>query len=117
LSWLKHDLCPQVRWHPRSQRHFAVLTSDNRFAVFDARQPAAAQQVFRLPLQQGTGGGRFGIGMLEDAGSGNLRCVDFAFGAGSAWDVLSVYLMTRCALHCVENVWVESAVQCCSQTW
>jgi hypothetical protein len=83
-----------VRWHPRSRLHFATLTSDNVFSVFDISSPAEAEQAVRLPMRRGGG---VDIGFGAPGSHTSLRAVDFAFGPGAGWDVLSVYFMTRCA--------------------
>ena len=98
----------QVKWHPRSKLHFAVLTSDNTLAIFSTRQLVRPEQAFKLPVRNSVG---FGIGAMSpgaersgQAGAGgSLHMVDFAFGAGAGWDVLSVYLLSWCAAHLVQG--------------
>eukprot|EP00191_Tetraselmis_sp_GSL018_P015561 CAMPEP_0177582318 /NCGR_PEP_ID=MMETSP0419_2-20121207/2670_1 /TAXON_ID=582737 /ORGANISM="Tetraselmis sp., Strain GSL018" /LENGTH=459 /DNA_ID=CAMNT_0019071525 /DNA_START=212 /DNA_END=1587 /DNA_ORIENTATION=+ len=38
----------QVAWHPTSGRHFGLLTSDNVWHLFDAKQPEQPEQSFEL---------------------------------------------------------------------
>jgi hypothetical protein len=80
-----------VHWHLRSKLHFAVLTSDSTLSLFDVRSPAEAEQTFKLHM-----GRPSSIGIVPTASFGVVRAVDFAFGVGVGWDVLAVYLMTRC---------------------
>lgn len=84
----------QVSWHPHSQAHFAVLTSDNAFSIFRVHQPTTPEQLFKIspPRSIPTS---LSILSLENAPSDELAFVAFTVGSVHAWDPLMVYLLTR----------------------
>ncbi|CAN0909729.1 Nuclear pore complex protein NUP88 [Linum grandiflorum] len=74
----------QVSWHPYSETHIGVLSSDSVFRIFnlssDFLQPE--QEYYLQPLQPG--------------GSRNAACmsaVDFSFGGDHLWDRFSVFVL------------------------
>lgn len=81
----------QVSWHPHSDDHLVVLTSDNRLRLYNVPHSlAVAEQTFHvLPQPAGTPG-RYG--MAAAAAAPNF--VAFAFGPPSGWGLLTVLLLS-----------------------
>eukprot|EP00879_Flechtneria_rotunda_P024467 GHRR01025938.1.p1 GENE.GHRR01025938.1~~GHRR01025938.1.p1 ORF type:complete len:750 (+),score=265.70 GHRR01025938.1:261-2510(+) len=80
----------QVAWHPSSSRHFATLTSDNRWRLYNTNNLAEAEQTYALHLP----GTQTSLGIHRSSGP-TPRFTAFAFGPLAAgWASLSVMLLT-----------------------
>lgn len=85
----------QVAWHPHSNLHFGLLTSDNTWRLYNVQDVSMAvrvqlrcigmgitcpqEQTFELQLQR-----RRRFGLLDTARAAH-RVVSFAFGDGPGW--------------------------------
>ena len=80
----------QAGWHPDSDSHLALLTSDSVWRLYNVRSPGLAEQTFKLSPP----GRRGGLG-LDSGGGGGAAVVAFSFGAAACWERFSVYFLTR----------------------
>lgn len=103
--------CPGVsvkkfRWVPGSANHFAVLASNNRWAVFDARNPQVAVQTYKLEFSTPAG-------WVRTSGA----AVSFDFCPRVAWGHFSVVFLRNdhsVFLVCpvvVPGMWVSKRVR------
>jgi nuclear pore complex protein Nup88 len=80
----------QIEWHPDSDSHLAVLTSDNVWRLYNTQRADLAEQTFELQLR-----GRRGLGLGGGGSSSNGRAVAaFAFGPPEGWQRFAVYFLT-----------------------
>jgi nuclear pore complex protein Nup88 len=78
----------QIAWHPHSDRHVAILTSDATWRLYDVSRPDLAEQTFELQASTG----RRGLGLdLDHVFSSPVA---FSFGQGAGWDMFSVYFLS-----------------------
>ncbi|CAN1174810.1 Nuclear pore complex protein NUP88 [Linum perenne] len=74
----------QVAWHPYSETHLGVLSSDSVFRIFnlssDVLQPE--QEYYLQPLQPG-----------RSRNAASMCAVDFSFGGDHLWDRFSVLVL------------------------
>ncbi|CAI0415825.1 unnamed protein product [Linum tenue] len=74
----------QVSWHPYSETHLGVLSSDSVFRIFnlsaDVLQPE--QEYFLQPLQPG-----------RSRNASSMCPVDFSFGGDHLWDRFAVFVL------------------------
>jgi len=77
----------QITWHPHSDRHVAILTSDATWRLYDVTKPDLAEQTFELH----SASRRRGLGLDIDTGSSSP--VAFSFGQGPAWDMFAIYFL------------------------
>ncbi|KAK9817682.1 hypothetical protein WJX72_000600 [[Myrmecia] bisecta] len=75
----------QVSWHPGSEAHLAVLTSDNTWRLYSVHDLSLPEQRFELQLK-----GRRSLGL---GGGQGRQAVAFAFGAAHAWERYTVYFV------------------------
>ncbi|KAL4436121.1 hypothetical protein ABPG77_005569 [Micractinium sp. CCAP 211/92] len=80
----------QVAWHPDSDAHLAVLTSDNTWRLYNTQHADLAEQTFELQLHSRRG---LGLGASSSDGSGRAVAA-FAFGPPEQWQRFSVYFLT-----------------------
>lgn len=78
----------QIGWHPDSDSHLAVLTSDNVWRLYNTQRADLAEQTFELQLR-----GRRGLGLGSGGGSGRAVAA-FAFGPPEGWQRFSVFFLT-----------------------
>jgi nuclear pore complex protein Nup88 len=86
----------QATWHPESNQHVAVLTSDCTFRLYNIRIPDIPEQLFELNISKG----RVGIA-LDEGNESEVRAlvddkflpVSFSFGVGDVWDRFAVYFL------------------------
>ena len=85
----------QAGWHPDSDSHLALLTSDSVWRLYNVRTPGLAEQTFELSPP----GRRASLGLGGDASSagagGGAAVVAFSFGAAACWERFAVYFLTR----------------------
>lgn len=86
----------QASWHPDSDSHVAVLTSDCTLRLYNIRSPDLPEQVFELNASKG----RVGISLDEGQDSDVRALVDdkflpvsFHFGVGELWDRFAIYFL------------------------
>ena len=79
----------QVEWHPHSDRHVAVLTSDATWRLYDTSRPDLAEQIFELHPSTS----KRGLGL--EVGPSLSAPVAFSFGKGPGWDAFAVYFLTQ----------------------
>ncbi|KAG7667001.1 hypothetical protein Ndes2526B_g04509 [Nannochloris sp. 'desiccata'] len=77
----------QITWHPHSDRHVAILTSDATWRLYDVTRPDLAEQTFELHSTSR----RRGLGL--DVGPVFSSPVAFSFGQGPTWDMFAVYFL------------------------
>lgn len=77
----------QVEWHPHSDRHVAVLTSDTTWRLYDVLRPELAEQTFELHPSSS----RRGLGLEIEPSLSNP--VAFSFGKCPGWDAFAVYFL------------------------
>jgi nuclear pore complex protein Nup88 len=77
----------QITWHPHSDRHVAILTSDATWRLYDVTKPDLAEQTFELHSTSR----RRGLGLDVDTLFSSP--VAFSFGQGPAWDMFAVYFL------------------------
>ncbi|GIL88245.1 hypothetical protein Vretifemale_16191 [Volvox reticuliferus] len=97
----------QVAWHPHSEEHFVVLTSDNRLRLYHVTHTlAVAEQTLHIVLATKALPQRYGLG-LTAASPGTLGAatggttgdaptsdiVAFAFGPAVGWGLFSFLLL------------------------
>ncbi|CAK9135785.1 unnamed protein product [Ilex paraguariensis] len=79
----------QISWHPYSDTHLGILSSDSVFRLFDLStalgQPE--QEYYLQPIEPGR---------LQNASS--ICPVDFSFGGDHLWDRFSVSLIASCVV-------------------
>ncbi|KAL3148236.1 hypothetical protein ABBQ38_013707 [Trebouxia sp. C0009 RCD-2024] len=80
----------QVSWHPGSESHFAILTSDSFWRMYHIDDLTVAEQTFKLQLSPDRA---LGINLDEDLESSRQHAVGFAFGAAHAWERFTVYFV------------------------
>lgn len=86
----------QATWHPDSDHHVAVLTSDCTLRLYNIRIPDIPEQLFELNISKG----RVGIALDEgdesevrDLLDDKFLPVSFSFGVGDLWDRFAVYFL------------------------
>lgn len=82
----------QMAWHPYSDRHLTVLTSDAVWRMYDVGQPLLPEQIFELKSSR-LGRGRLGL-VPKEKNSGNEKSfAGFAFPPDGAqgWEHFCVY--------------------------
>jgi len=81
----------QVAWHPSSDHHVGVLTSDNIWRIFSLHEPSYPEQTFELGgLQQVTRERVLGMSTMKGE-----KAVTFAFGPPvDSWERFTVFFMT-----------------------
>jgi nuclear pore complex protein Nup88 len=77
----------QITWHPHSDRHVAILTSDAAWRLYDVMRPDLAEQTFELQPSRG----RRGLGL--DVEHVYSSPVAFSFGQGLGWDMFAIYFL------------------------
>lgn len=74
----------QVSWHPNSDTHLGILSSDSVFRIFDLSsdliQPE--QEYYLQPVQPG-----------RSRNATSICPVDFSFGSDHLWDLFSVFIL------------------------
>ena len=80
----------QISWHPHSDQHVVVLTSDATLRLYDITRPELAEQTFELL----PGDGRRGLGLNLDS-SLSSPPIAFTFGVGSGWDRFAIYFLYK----------------------
>lgn len=76
-----------VAWHPHSENHLGLLTSDNVFRLYNvARDTAQPEQEFRVDVPEGRD--------YHDLADTQMET--FTFGTGCGWDRLTVYFSSCC---------------------
>ncbi|KAJ8764091.1 hypothetical protein K2173_004994 [Erythroxylum novogranatense] len=74
----------QVSWHPYSDTHLGILSSDSAFRLFDLssdlQQPE--QEYYLQPVEPG-----------RSRSAASMRPVDFSFGGDHLWDRFTVFLL------------------------
>eukprot|EP00899_Mesostigma_viride_P018718 jgi/Mesvir1/26848/Mv20599-RA.1 len=94
----------QLAWHPLSDTHVGVLTSDGCFRLFDLAQDSdVPEQEFYLHLPPDPSSARNppGLRVSASASSGRatavlqgMQVVDFCFGApGESWEMFTVFFL------------------------
>ena len=79
-----------MEWHPDSEHHIVVLTSDHCLRIYNLEEPNFAEQTFELRSQKLT----FNIDDDDDdVGWNDPMPVSFAFGRGSGWNKVSVIIL------------------------
>ncbi|KAL4422420.1 hypothetical protein ABPG75_008617 [Micractinium tetrahymenae] len=87
----------QVAWHPDSDAHLAVLTSDNTWRLYNTQHADLAEQTFELQLRGRRG---LGLGTAGSSSGGGRAVTAFAFGPPEEWQQFTVYFLTADG-----NVW------------
>ncbi|KAH9622971.1 hypothetical protein KSS87_004355 [Heliosperma pusillum] len=74
----------QVGWHPYSETHLAVLSSDSVFRIFDWSSDfdLPEQEYYLQPVEPG-----------RSRSASSIRPVDFSFGRDHLWDRFSVFIL------------------------
>ncbi|CAO2833366.1 unnamed protein product [Amaranthus hypochondriacus] len=74
----------QVTWHPYSDTHVAVLSSDSVFRIFDLSSALnePEQEYYLQPLEPG-----------RSRNASSICPVDFSFGRDHLWDRFSVFIL------------------------
>ncbi|GIL56236.1 hypothetical protein Vafri_11667 [Volvox africanus] len=96
----------QVAWHPHSEEHLVVLTSDNRLRLYHVTHTlAAAEQTLHIVLAAKALPQRYGLGVTPSPGtlgaaagsaSGDAMASDvvaFAFGPAVGWGLFAFLLL------------------------
>jgi nuclear pore complex protein Nup88 len=80
-----------MEWHPDSEHHIVLLTSDHCLRIYNLEDPNFAEQTFELRSQKLT----FNIDDDDDddVGWNDPMPVSFAFGRGSGWSRISIIIL------------------------
>eukprot|EP00889_Picochlorum_renovo_P004196 jgi/Picre1/31226/NNA_006580.t1 len=77
-----------MEWHPDSEHHVVILTSDNVLRLYDLEQPDFAEQIFELKSQ------RLSLKIEEqDTDWNDPVPISFGFGRGSGWSRVSIVIL------------------------
>ncbi|KAI8107055.1 hypothetical protein M9434_001701 [Picochlorum sp. BPE23] len=77
-----------MEWHPDSEHHVVILTSDNVLRLYDLEQPDFAEQIFELKSQ------RLSLKIEEEDTDWNDPVpISFGFGRGSGWSRVSIVIL------------------------
>lgn len=95
----------QVEWHPLSENHLVILTSDARLRVYNVdRDCKRCEQEFDLSLSEQDYDGR-------GRGGRNPHFTSFTFGPKRGWEAFTIYLLRDSgAVHCLCPVLPEGCV-------
>lgn len=74
----------QVSWHPSSDTHLGILSSDSVFRIFDLSSDVGLpeQEYYLQPVDPG-----------KSRNAASICPVDFSFGADHLWDRFSVFIL------------------------
>ncbi|XP_034704899.1 nuclear pore complex protein NUP88 [Vitis riparia] len=74
----------QVSWHPSSDTHLGILSSDSVFRIFDLSSDVGLpeQEYYLQPVDPG-----------KSRNASSICPVDFSFGADHLWDRFSVFIL------------------------
>lgn len=78
-----------MEWHPDSEVHVLVLTSDHTLRLYNIEEPNFAEQTFELRMQRL----RFNIYEEEEELWNEAVPVSFAFGKGKGWNRVSIIVL------------------------
>lgn len=81
-----------MAWHPDSERHFVILTSDGVLRIYDLTMPSLAEQTFELKSHRRLSG-------LDDDWN-EAYPMSFVFGDGEGWNKLCVYILMSTGAIC-----------------
>ena len=88
----------QVQWHPYSDDHLVLLTSDNRLRLYNVPHSlAVAEQTFHAASQAAATPARYGMGTAAEA-AGASTFVAFAFGPPAGWGTFTALLLSSAGL-------------------
>ncbi len=74
-----------MEWHPDSEHHIVILTSDNVLRLYDLEQPDFAEQIFELKSQ------RLSLKIEDEDMCWNEPVpISFEFGRGNGWSRVSI---------------------------
>jgi nuclear pore complex protein Nup88 len=76
-----------VMWHPDSEHHIGVLTSDSVIRIYNLNEPALPEQIFELKR------GKIGLSIHEDDSWNEPVPVSFRFGQGEGWNTFSIFVL------------------------
>lgn len=83
----------QVSWHPDSDVHVAVLTSDSTWRLYDVNRPDLPEQTVELHVGGFMRGVQEGEEDAYDGPESIEKAVAFRFGVGDGWDRFAVYFL------------------------
>lgn len=74
----------QISWHPYSDTHVGILSSDSVFRLFDLSSSVGQpeQEYYLQPVESG-----------RSRNAASIRPVDFSFGGDHLWDKFSVFIL------------------------
>lgn len=76
-----------VMWHPDSEHHIGILTSDSVIRIYNLNEPALAEQIFELKR------GRIGLSVNDDVSWDEPVPISFRFGQGEGWNRFSIFIL------------------------
>ena len=76
-----------MMWHPDSEHHIGVLTSDSVIRIYNLNEPALPEQIFELKR------GRIGLSIHEDDSWNEPVPISFRFGQGEGWNRFSIFVL------------------------
>eukprot|EP00890_Picochlorum_soloecismus_P006747 jgi/Picsp_1/898/NSC_04384-R1_nuclear pore complex protein len=76
-----------VMWHPDSEHHIGILTSDSVIRIYNLNEPALAEQMFELKR------GRISLSIHDDVSWDEPVPISFRFGQGEGWNRFSIFVL------------------------
>lgn len=80
-----------MSWHQHSPNHFAVLTSDSRFKLYNIKDLTLAEQTFQLKPTDSRARAFAAPGLQRSSDS--VRITSFAFAAPVSWSMFSIFFL------------------------
>eukprot|EP00200_Dunaliella_tertiolecta_P014397 CAMPEP_0202393042 /NCGR_PEP_ID=MMETSP1127-20130417/92697_1 /ASSEMBLY_ACC=CAM_ASM_000462 /TAXON_ID=3047 /ORGANISM="Dunaliella tertiolecta, Strain CCMP1320" /LENGTH=499 /DNA_ID=CAMNT_0048995595 /DNA_START=34 /DNA_END=1530 /DNA_ORIENTATION=+ len=81
----------QVAWHPHSEAHLVVLTSDNCLRLYHLSDLSMAEQTFHLKVHIPGAAGSSGFGLSAAASA--VDATAFSFGPATSWGFFTIYVL------------------------
>ncbi|KAF5829493.1 hypothetical protein DUNSADRAFT_16002 [Dunaliella salina] len=81
----------QVAWHPFSEAHLVVLTSDNCLRLYHLSDLSIAEQTFHLKVHIPGAAGASGFGL--SAAASTVDATAFSFGPATSWGFFTIYVL------------------------